>query len=505
MRHAALLLLPLLGGCMVGPDYHRPPAPTPVAFKELAGWKPGQPLDALDRGAWWSVYRDPLLDGMEQQVDVSNQTLAAAYAAYRSSAAIVQQARANLFPVLTGTGSDTRSSSGAGSSRSSGLTGFGSTGFGSKTFTRTTYSLEGDGSWDLDVWGKVRRTIESDVAAAQASAADVANARLSAQATLATDYFDLRASDALEKLLSDTVRDYQRALQITQNQYDVGVAARSDVLTAQVQLETTQAQLVNVGVARAQFEHAIAVLTGHPPADLTITPGGLATEVPVVPASVPSALLQRRPDIAAAERAMQQQNALIGVAVAAYYPDISLSALYGYSGSPLSSLISASNRVWSLAASGTETIFQGGARSAQVAAARATYDEAVANYRQTVLSAFQQVEDQLAALRILEQQAKAEAVAVRDAQRSVELALNEYRAGTQPYTAVITAQNTALADEQTALTVQQDRLVASVTLIEALGGGWDASQLPDKNDLQRGVPFLPDALDPTLPKAPSQS
>jgi NodT family efflux transporter outer membrane factor (OMF) lipoprotein len=499
VRRAALFLLPVLGGCMVGPDYHRPAAPVPVAFKELAGWKPGQPLDAIDRGAWWSVYHDPLLDRLEREVEVSNQTLAAAYAAYRDSQAIVQEARANLFPVLSGTASDTRSSGAGGGIGSSGSV------FGTGRSTRTTYSLQGNGSWELDVWGQIRRTVESDVAGAQASAADIANARLSAQATLATDYFQLRAADALEKLLSDTVRDYQRALQITQNQYDVGVAARSDVLAAQVQLESTQASLVNVGVARAQYEHAIAVLTGHPPADLTIAPGALATDVPVPPVSVPSLLLQRRPDIAAAERTMRQQNALIGAAVATYYPDISLSALYGYSGDPISSLISASNRVWSLAASGTETIFQGGARSAQVAAARAVYDEAVANYRQTVLTAFQQVEDQLATLRILEQEARAEAVAVRDAKLSVAVALNEYRAGTQPYTTVITAENTALADEQSALTIQQNRLVASAALIEALGGGWDTAQLPDKNDLQRGIPFLPDALDPTLPKPAPRS
>jgi NodT family efflux transporter outer membrane factor (OMF) lipoprotein len=491
---APLLLLPALAGCMVGPGYHRAPVATPVAYKELAGWKPGHPLDAIDRGAWWSVYHDPLLDSLESRVAVSNQTLAEAYAAYRNAQAIVREARANLFPVLDATSSATRAAQGtAGRGISSGFSGAN----GGQGISTTSYTLEGSASWDLDVWGRVRRTVESDVAAAQASAADVASAQLSAQGALATDYFDLRASDALEKLLSDTVAGYQRTLQITQNQYDVGVAARSDVLTAQVQLESTQAQLINVGVARAQYEHAIAVLTGQPPAALSIPAGELAADVPIVPVSVPSALLERRPDVAAAERAMQQQNALIGAAIAGYYPDISLSALYGYVGNPLSSLISASNRVWSLGATGTETIFAGGARSAEVAAARATYDEAVATYRQTVLTAFQQVEDELAALRILEREAEAQAVAVRDARHAVDIALNEYRAGTQPYTTVVTAQDTALTDEQSALTVQQNRLVASVALIQALGGGWDSTRLPRADDLQRGIPLLPDALDPT--------
>ena len=498
MRRLLLVLLLPLCGCMVGPDYKRAAAPATLSYKELAGWKPATPIDAIDKGAWWSVYRDPVLDSLERQVAISNQTLAESLAAYRLSAAIVQEARANLFPVLTGTASDTRDSGGG----SGGVGGVGVSGFGTggRARTRTTYVAEGTASWDLDVWGRIRRTVESDVAGAQASAADVANARLSAQGSLATDYFDLRASDALDTLLSNTVRDYQRSLQITQNQYAVGVAARSDVITAQVQLETTQAQLVNVGVARAQYEHAIAVLTGQPPAALGIAQGSLAADVPVAPASVPSALLERRPDIAAAERTMQAENALIGAAVANYYPDISLSALYGFSGDPISSLISASNRVWSLAASASETIFEGGARSAAVAAARATYDESVATYRQTVLTAFQQVEDDLSDLRILQNEAAVEDTAVRDARRAVAIALNEYRAGTQAYTTVVTAENTALSDEQAALSIQQSRLVASVALIQALGGGWDAAQIPGRDALQRGIPFLPNALDPTLAK-----
>jgi NodT family efflux transporter outer membrane factor (OMF) lipoprotein len=468
--------LALLAACAVGPDYSKPDAIVPATFKEVAGfiptgWKLGEPKP-IDPTAWWAVYNDPVLDELERRVAVSNQTLKQSEAAYREARAVIQEARAGLFPTATLTPGVTRQSSGAGSSSSSFSTGSG----GGRT--RTTYSIEGGASWDPDIWGKIRRTIESDVASAQASAADLAAATLSAQATLAIDYFELRGSDQLKKLLDDTVAQYKRSLAVTQNQYDAGVAARSDVITAQTQVLSAQAQAANVGVQRATLEHAIAVLTGRPPAELTIAPTGLPPEVPVPPTSVPTALLERRPDIAAAERAMQQQNALIGVAIAAYYPDLSLSALYGYSGNPLGSLISASNRVWSLGASAVETVFDGGLKSATVSAARATYDGSVANYRQVVLTAFQGVEDQLSTLRILQDQAAIQADAVASAQRAVDIAINEYRAGTESYTTVVTAQAILLSDQEAALTVQQDRLVASATLIEDLGGGWDLSQLP---------------------------
>jgi NodT family efflux transporter outer membrane factor (OMF) lipoprotein len=472
---AALLMLPL-AACMVGPDYHRTTAAVPFTYKELKGWKPSEPADELDRGAWWHIYHDPVLNELESQIDISNQNIKAAEAAYRNSQALVGEAEANLFPVLSASPSVTRSGRGAKSSSFITSTGtFTSSGGSSAS---TTYSLQGTASWDLDVWGRIRRQIESSEAGAQVSFADIANARLSAQASVAADYVNLRASDELERLLSDTVQQFERSVAITVNQYNAGVAARSDVITAQTQLETTRAQLVNVGVARAQFEHAIAVLVGRPPSELNLSPGRLASHVPVVPVSVPSRLLERRPDIAAAERVMQQQNALIGVAVAAFYPDISLSALYGYAGSPLGSLIAASNRVWSLGASGSEILFEGGLRTAQVAAARAAYDQSVANYRQTVLTAFQQVEDELSTLRVLQQEAAVEAGAVQLAKRAVEIALNEYRAGTVNYITVVTDQATALADEQSLLTIQQNRLVASVSLIEALGGGWTTADLP---------------------------
>lgn len=451
----------LLSGCLVGPDYHRPDAPVATAYKELAGWKPGTPGDAIDRGAWWSIYHDPTLDGLEAQVAISNQSLKAAEAAYRQASALSAEARAGLFPTLGLGATATRSRDTTGSR--SGVDSFG---------------LQSQASWDLDVWGKIRRTVESDVAGAEASAADLAAARLSAQGLLAADYFALRGADELQRLLDRTVAEYQRSLEIVQNQYDAGTAAKSALITAQTQLQTTQAQAVNVGVQRAQLEHAIAVLTGKPPAALTIASGSLAATVPVVPPSLPSSLLERRPDIAAAERRMQAENALIGVAVAAWYPDISLSAAFGYSASQLGALFEVPSRVWSLGAAASETLFDGGARSAGQRAAEAAYDESVANYRQTVLTALQSVEDQLSTLRILQQQAELQARAVASSRQAVAITLNEYRAGTIDYTSVVTAQAIALGDEQTALTIQQQRLVASAALIQDLGGGWSTADLP---------------------------
>ncbi len=488
----ALLCL-ALGGCMVGPDYHVADAPASAKFKELDGWEISHPADATDRGDWWSVYHDPVLDGLEKQIDISNQTLKQAEASYRNARALVDEARANLFPVLGATAGVTRSSSG-GSSRngSSSFSNSSTSGFssGSGGGTITNYSLEGTASWDLDVWGRIRRQVESNVAEAQASAADVASARLSAQGSLATFYFELRGADSLKILLDQNVRDFERSLKITQNQYASGIVSRSDVAAAEALLQSTQAQSIAVAETRGQFEHAIAVLTGHAPSDLTIEAGTLTHDVPVMPPGVPSALLQRRPDVAAAERTMQQQNALIGVAVAAFYPDITLSALYGYSGNPIDSLISVANRVWSLGASASETLFEGGARTAAVAAARATYDQSVASYRQTVLTAFQQVEDELVALRVLEREVVKQDQAVQSAQKAVEVALNEYRAGTVAYTTVITEQQQALSDEQTALTIRQAQLVASVALIQALGGGWDATALPSAASLKANNPLL---------------
>jgi NodT family efflux transporter outer membrane factor (OMF) lipoprotein len=342
------------------------------------------------------------------------------------------------------------------------------------------YNASVSASWVPDIWGKVRRQVESDVASAQASAADLASATLSAQATLAIDYFELRTNDATKRLLEETVDAFTLSLQITQNRYRAGTAAKTDVVQAQSQLEQTRAQLIALGVQRAQLEHAIAVLVGKPPADLSIAPAPLAMDIPDIPTVVPSVLLERRPDVASAERKMAAANAQIGVAIAAYYPDLTLSGTYGFSNTMLGQLLRTSSAIWAFGPQLAGTLLDFGARSAQVDFARAGFDLTVADYRQTVLASFQQVEDQLAALRILALQAQVQDTAVRLAEEAERLTLNQYKAGTVSYTNVITAQTTALADKQTALGVQQGRLVASVTLIEALGGGWSTAQLSDR-------------------------
>ncbi len=461
---AALAALAGLAACTVGPDYVRPPVATPAAYKEIAGWKPGAPQDASDRGAWWSVYKDAVLDELEQRVEVSNQNVFAAEAAYRAAVAAVRQAQAAFFPTVTLDGSATRSKASSTLSR------------GAKPVSQ--YDLSLGASWDIDVWGKIRRTVESNVATAQASGADLANARLSAQGALATAYFQLRVEDELKRLLDATAEGYAKSLEITRNKYAVGNAARSDVAQAETQLDNTRAQAINVGVQRAQLEHAIAVLIGKPPAEFNMAPVRLAVDVPAIPVGVPSTLLERRPDIAAAERKVAAANAQIGVAIAAYYPDLTLAASTGLASNQLGTLFQTASNVWSLGPQLALTVFDAGARSAQVQAARASYDESVADYRETVLTAFQQVEDELAALRILEEQAKVQDAAVKEAEEAAQLILNQYKAGTIDYTSVVTAQATALGDEETALNVLESRLTASVALIQALGGGWEGSQLP---------------------------
>lgn len=477
----------LAAGCTVGPDYKRPPVVAPAAYKETDGWKPAQPRAPASGTAWWSIYDDPVLDGLERQIDISNQNLKAAEAAYRQSQEIVQEARAAYFPTAGVSSAATRSGQGTGSSsRTLG---------GSAFIVQNQFSASGDVSWAPDVWGKIRRTVESDVATAQASAADLASARLSAQGTLAIDYFIMRADEETQRLYESTAVAYRRTLEITRNKYNAGTAAKTDVITAQAQLESTEALGIAVGVQRAQMEHAIAVLIGKPPADVSIAPAPFAKDVPVVPTGVPSTLLERRPDIAAAERTAAAANAQIGVAIAAYYPNITLSASYGFSSTVLDTLFKSSNAVWSFGPQLGETVFDAGLRAAQVAAARDAFDQAVANYRQTVLTDFAQVEDELAALRIYEQQAAAEVVAVNDAQLAVKLTLNQYRAGTVDFTSVVTAQATAFGDEQTALTIQQNRLVASVSLVESLGGSWVATDLPSEDQVTAET-APPNASDP---------
>jgi NodT family efflux transporter outer membrane factor (OMF) lipoprotein len=487
-----LLLVFALAGCAVGPDYIPEAAPTPTKFKELKGWKVATPSDALNRGDWWAFYRDPKLAFLIKQVEISNQTVAAQAAAYEQARALIREAQAALFPVLNAAYNATRAYNGPKSGAAGAIATAGAAG----TYT-TTFVPGFTGAWDLDVWGKVRRQIESNASAAQASAADLDNAKLSAQAQLATAYFNLRAADSLHALLIRTVQQYKRTLNIVRNQFNAGYGppgstccTSADVATAEAQVFTTEAQAINVGVQRAQFEHAIAILIGRPPAELTIEPHLLAGSIPRTPVIVPSSLLERRPDIAAAERTMQEQNALIGVAVAAFFPDISLSGLFQWTGThPLP--FNVANIVWSLGAAGTQVLFDGGLRSAQVDAARAVYWQSVANYRQTVLTAFQQVEDELVAVRLLAQQLAIQQKAVKDARQAVEVYLNQFQAGTVAFTTVVTAEITLLADEESELTIRQDLFLASVALIEALGGGWDTNLLPTKKELEKDFSLLP--------------
>jgi NodT family efflux transporter outer membrane factor (OMF) lipoprotein len=462
-----------LSACAVGPNYHRPAAPTPTHFKEADGWKAAEPREAASGTAWWSVYEDATLDSLEKQIDISNQTLKASEAAWREAVAVAQVAGAQIYPSTAINATAQRSRGTVSSFTSTNPNG----GTGTRPAPVNEFSVSGSASWDLDIWGRIRRTIESDVASAKASESDLAAARLSAQATLAVDYVELRLADEQIQLLADTIKGYQRSLDITQNQYKVGVAAKADVITAQTQLEGAQSQQIGLGVTRTQLEHAIAVLIGKPPADFTLTPATLAATIPVVPAGVPSALLERRPDISSAERKMAAANAQIGVAVAAYFPDLTLSGSFGFASPVTAGLLRTPNNVWSVGAAASDALFDFGARRYQVREARAAYDGTVATYRQTVLTAFQQVEDELAALRILESQYQVADQTVKDANLAVTLTLNQYRAGIVAYTAVVTAQAIALSDAQALLSVRQSRLVASVTLIQALGGGWSTQDL----------------------------
>jgi NodT family efflux transporter outer membrane factor (OMF) lipoprotein len=483
MIRRALLLAPMaavLFGCEFGPDYMRPAAPVPADYKENRGWMPASPQQAAGWETWWAIYNDPVLDGLEKQVDISNQNLKASEAAYRAARAQVGIERGALLPTVSGGGSVRQS--GGGSRSTLGTTVDPSTGLpvsvSSGGSSRATYQASISGSWDIDVWGRIRRTVEGGVASAQASAADIAAARLLAQSELAVDYFQLRAADAQAQLLVNIIQDFQDALQIANNRYQAGVATQSDVLAARTQIDNAQAQLVNLQLTRALMEHAIATLIGKPPSEVAVQTAALTTIVPVVPAAVPSTLLERRPDIASSEYTMTAANAQIGVAIAAWYPDLSLTGSYGFASSSLGSLFTTPSSVWSFGPSLAQVIFSGGIRAAQTEQAQARYEQTVASYRQTVLAAFQQVEDQLASLKVLEQQAVVENQTVADARLSEQLALNQYRAGTADFTTVITAQTTRLNAESTALSVLNQRLAASVNFVVALGGGWDSSRLP---------------------------
>jgi NodT family efflux transporter outer membrane factor (OMF) lipoprotein len=440
----------------------------------MEGWKVAQPRDHLIRGAWWEIYNDPQLNALEAQVNISNQNVAAAEAQFRQARSAVQAARAGYFPQVTAGVSLTRaqrsSTAVIGNPATSGT-------------TLSDYLLPVDFSWELDLWGRIRRTVEASQANAQASAADLEGVRLSTQAELAQDYFQLHVLDGQKQLLDGTVIAFQKSLELTKNRYAAGVASKGDVLLAETQLKTTQAEEIDVGVQRAQLEHAIASLIGKPASLFSIPVAPLTAVPPPIPVGVPSELLERRPDVASAERLMAAANAQIGVAVAAYFPTVTLSASGGFESTDLSKWLTWPSNFWSVGSAISEIVFEGGLRHAQTDQARAAYDANVAFYRQTVLTGFQQVEDNLAALRILEEEAQAQEGAVNAARQSLAVAINQYKAGTVNYLTVIVAQAAALNNEINALGILSRRMTASAVLIKALGGGWSASALRSAGDL----------------------
>jgi NodT family efflux transporter outer membrane factor (OMF) lipoprotein len=476
----AVLLL-LSSACMVGPNYKKPAVPQTPAYKEPPpeGWKEAQPSDGTIKGKWWEIYNDPQLNAFEEQVSISNQNVLVAEANFRAARYAVGIARAGLLPTVSMGPSITTSRSSAGFVSGSTIT--------SAPSVVTTYSLPASASWTADIWGSIRRSVRASEETAQADFALLENARLSYQAELAQDYFELHGTDGDIDLLDRTTKSYEEYLKLTQDRYKSGVASGGDVALAQTQLDTTRAQLIDLGVARAQFEHAIAILAGKPPATVSIPSAVLSTPPPALPVGVPSVLLERRPDIAAAERTTAAANEQIGIATAAYFPTLTLSAAGGFEATNITKWFSLPSRFWSLGAGLSEVVFEGGKRGAQVKMTEAQYDATVATYRQTVLTAFQQVEDNLAALRILEQEARAADQATKAAKDSLDIATYQYKAGTVNYLTVITAQATYLANEETVVNLLARRMTASVLLVQALGGGWDASAVPNNEELRRGL------------------
>ena len=458
-----LLLILVLSGCSVGPDYVRPQVETPAAYKEAGNWKPAEPRDAAARGKWWAMFGDAQLDELMAQVDVSNQTIAAAEAQLRQAGALTAQSRAGWWPTVTGTLQETRSLS----SQTTGPI------IGTTAGKRTLYSAPLNASWEADLWGKVRRAVESGEASEQASASDLVNARLSVQSELAQNYFQLRALDSQRQLLDATVAAYAKTLELTRNRYTVGVVSRADVAQAETQLLSTRAQALDVGLQRAQLEHAVAVLLGKPASSFSLATAALAAAPPPVPAAgLPTDLLERRPDIAAAERRMAAANAQVGVAKSAFFPAATLSATYGVQSRTRQDWFTLPSRFWSLGPALALTLFDGGRRAAVSDQAVASYDQSVAAYRGAVLTAFKEVEDNLAALRILEEEAAVQNDAVKAAELSLEISLNQYKAGIITFLQVVQAQTAALASRRAALDVQSRRIAASVLLVKALGGAW---------------------------------
>jgi NodT family efflux transporter outer membrane factor (OMF) lipoprotein len=490
---------------MVGPKYHRPSTDAPAAYKELTpaefkdtdGWKVAQPKDDALRGKWWEIFNDPELNALEEKVNVSNQTIASAAASFFAARALVKEARAQLFPTVTVNPaitvqrpSATTSRGGSGGSSGSGSgTGSGSTS--SSTSTFTDYTLPFDATWQPDLFGRIRNTIRSAAYGAQSSAADVENTRLTVQAEVAADFFQLRGQDSLKELLDSTVIAYQEALALTQALYETGIDSEESVRQAETLLEATEAQDAALGIQRAQFEHAIALLTGQPASTFSIPVEPLKTSPPAIPIGIPSQLLERRPDIAAAERLVAQANAQIGIARAAYFPTVTLTATAGFESTSFASWFTWPSRFFSMGPSAAETLFDAGLRHATVEQFRAQYDATVANYRQAVLTAFQQVEDNLASLRILSVEIQYQDAAVKAAQRTLVLADDRYKMGIDPYLNVITAQTALLSNQELAVNLRIQQMTASGGLIQALGGGWDASQLPSPAQLVTKAPILP--------------
>jgi len=470
--HRVLLALAVLqfSGCSVGPKYHRPAAEIPPAYKEAGNWKQAEPNEQNLGGNWWEMFQDPQLNALELQVNVSNQTLKAAEAQYTQARALLRYNRAAYFPTITAGASATRNR--ISNHRPASVVANG--------ITYNDFQIPLELSYELDVWGRVRHTVESYREQAQASAADLATVNLSMHAELALDYFQARTLDAEEQLLNSTVTQYEQALELIESRYTGGIASDLEVEQARTQLETTRAQAIDVGVARAQFEHAVAILIGKPPADFSLAALPLSAPPPPIPPGLPSELLERRPDIAAAERRMASANAQIGIAKAAYYPTISLGATGGFESGVITTLISGPSILWSAGGSAVAPIFDAGRRRANMDQAIAFYDQTVANYLETVLTGFQQVEDNVAALRILENEAQVQDRAVDAAQKYLELAVIRYKGGVTSYLEVTTAQSAALSDQLTALNILGRRMVDAVTLVQALGGGWDRSALPER-------------------------
>jgi NodT family efflux transporter outer membrane factor (OMF) lipoprotein len=464
----------LLSSCMVGPDYIKPSVPMTPAYKELPppgdGWKIARPSDEMPRGNWWEMFGDPQLNALAEQVVVANQDLKAAEARFREARAMIRFNRAAEFPTIS-TGP---SISSIRDSRHRPYT--------TSTFTTSDFLLPFDLSYELDLWGRVRRTVAAAREEAQATAADLETALLSLQAELAIDYFELRSADSQQQLLNDTVNAFTAALQLTTNRFAGGAAPMSDVAQAKTQLDTTRVQATDIAVQRAQFEHAIAILIGQPPAAFSLPPAPLNMQPPTIPVGLPSQLLERRPDIAAAERRAAEANEQIGIARAAFFPTVVLNASAGFEGTSMGNLLMGSSLFWAVGSSLTQTLFDAGRRRATSDAALANYDAIVANYRQTTLTAFQQVEDNLAALRILAQEAQQQQQAVASAQESLQLFTNRYKGGVDTYLQVVTAQTFALTNERNAVDILRRQMDASALLIKALGGGWQVADLPSLTD-----------------------